>query len=85
MEIFNIHAAKTHFSQIVERALAGEEIVIARNGEALLDLVPRKSHKVKKSRQGGQWTGKIWYAPDYDQADAMIQKMFDESEIFPKD
>lgn len=36
----NIHEAKTHFSRLVERALAGEEIVIARGGKPLLKLVP---------------------------------------------
>ena len=36
----NIHEAKTHFSRLVERALAGEEIVIARSGKPLLKLVP---------------------------------------------
>lgn len=29
-EAINIHAAKTHFSKLVERAEAGEEILIAR-------------------------------------------------------
>lgn len=36
----NIHAAKTHFSQLVERALKGEEVIIARHGKPLLRLVP---------------------------------------------
>lgn len=36
----NIHEAKTGFSRLVDRALAGEEVVIARNGKALLRLVP---------------------------------------------
>ena len=36
----NIHEAKTNFSRLVERALAGEEIVIARGGKPLLKLVP---------------------------------------------
>lgn len=36
----NIHEAKTNFSRLVERALAGEEIVIARSGKPLLKLVP---------------------------------------------
>ena len=35
----NIHEAKTNFSRLVERALAGEEIVIARGGKPLLKLV----------------------------------------------
>ena len=44
----NIHEAKTHFSQIVDRALAGEEVIIAKNGKPLLTLQPiagKKSHR----------------------------------------
>jgi prevent-host-death family protein len=36
----NMHEAKTHFSKLVERALQGEEVVVARNGKALVRLVP---------------------------------------------
>ncbi len=36
----NIHEAKTNFSKLIERALAGEEIVIAKSGKPLLKLVP---------------------------------------------
>jgi antitoxin (DNA-binding transcriptional repressor) of toxin-antitoxin stability system len=36
----NMHEAKTHFSRLVERALAGEEVVIARDGVPLVTLEP---------------------------------------------
>lgn len=36
----NMHEAKTNFSKLVELALQGEEVVIARNGRALVKLVP---------------------------------------------
>ncbi len=36
----NMHDAKTNFSKLVERALQGEEVVVARNGKALVRLVP---------------------------------------------
>ncbi len=36
----NMHEAKTHFSKLVERALQGEEIIIARSGKAVVRLVP---------------------------------------------
>ena len=36
----NILEAKTQFSQLVDRALKGEEVVIARHGKPLLRLVP---------------------------------------------
>ncbi len=39
-EIVNMHQAKASLSRLVERALAGEEVVIARNGKPLVRLVP---------------------------------------------
>jgi prevent-host-death family protein len=36
----NMHDAKTNFSKLVERALQGEDVVVARNGKALVRLVP---------------------------------------------
>jgi prevent-host-death family protein len=35
-----VHEAKTHFSRLLERAHAGEEIVIAKNGVPHARLVP---------------------------------------------
>ena len=40
MAQFGMHEAKTKLSQLVERAEAGEEIVIARNGKPVARLVP---------------------------------------------
>jgi prevent-host-death family protein len=52
----NIHEAKTHFSQIVERALAGEEVVIAKNGHPILTLQPIPSSN--RERKPGLSIGK---------------------------
>jgi len=40
MRIVTIHAAKTDLSTLIEQALAGEEIVIARGDEPVVRLVP---------------------------------------------
>ena len=40
MEIANIHEAKTQLSKLVERALEGEEVIIARAGKPVVRLVP---------------------------------------------
>ncbi|CAN5663645.1 hypothetical protein BH23GEM9_BH23GEM9_24190 [soil metagenome] len=40
MNIYNVHAAKTRLSQLIEQACAGEEVVIARNNEPVVKLVP---------------------------------------------
>jgi prevent-host-death family protein len=40
MKIVNIHAAKTNLSELIVQALAGEEVVIARNGTPVARLTP---------------------------------------------
>jgi prevent-host-death family protein len=40
MATVSVHQAKTHFSRLLERAAAGEEIVIARAGHPVARLVP---------------------------------------------
>ncbi|RDI94942.1 type II toxin-antitoxin system prevent-host-death family antitoxin [Meiothermus sp. QL-1] len=41
----NIHEAKTRFSQLVEKALRGEEVIISKHGKPLLRLVPIEGQK----------------------------------------
>lgn len=36
----NMHEAKTNLSKLVEQALKGEDVILAKNGEALVRLVP---------------------------------------------
>ncbi len=40
MEQVNIHQAKTHLSHLLSRAMAGEEIIIAKSGKPMVRLVP---------------------------------------------
>ena len=40
MPTFTMHAAKTHLSRLIERACAGEDIVIARGKDPVARLVP---------------------------------------------
>lgn len=39
-ETVNVHAAKTHFSALLDRVARGEEIVIARAGKPVARLAP---------------------------------------------
>jgi len=64
-EIVNMHEAKSTLSRLVERALAGEDVVIARNGRPLVRLVPVP--KKAKPRVPGRSKGRIWIAPDFDE------------------
>ena len=74
-EIVNMHQAKSSLSRLVERALAGEDIVIARNGEPLVKLVPVP--KERKPRVPGRYKGKIWISPDFEFTDAEIEELFE--------
>jgi prevent-host-death family protein len=50
MQLVNVHAAKTHLSRLIERACAGEEIVIARNHEPAVRLVPVDAERPRRQR-----------------------------------
>lgn len=62
----NLHAAKTHLSRLVERAAAGEEIVIAKAGKAVARLVALEPET--SVRRPGGWQGRVWIAEDFDAA-----------------
>lgn len=62
--IVNIHAAKTHLSRLVDRAAAGEEIVIARAGKPVARLAPLAV--APAVRRPGLLKGQIWIADDFD-------------------
>ncbi len=53
-EIVNIHAAKTHLSQLLERVHQGEEIILAKNGKPYARLVPLDA-PTKAPRELGGW------------------------------
>jgi prevent-host-death family protein len=40
MTQINIHEAKTHLSQLLSRAMLGEDIIIAKAGKPIVRLVP---------------------------------------------
>lgn len=60
----NIYEAKTHLSRLVDRAAAGEEIVIAKAGRPVARLVPLQ--EAPPRRTPGRWKGQMWIAPDFD-------------------
>lgn len=60
----NIHEAKTHFSKLLARVEAGEEIIIAKAGTPIARLVPVVERPAQ--RVAGSAKGKITIASDFD-------------------
>lgn len=53
----NIHEAKTHFSQLLNRVGSGEEVIIAKAGKPIARIVPVK--KEVKKRKPGSAKGRV--------------------------
>jgi prevent-host-death family protein len=64
--IVNIHKAKTNLSELIQRALGGEEIIIARDGNPVIKLIPL-SPKVGKRPSPGIDSGKVTILPSFDE------------------
>lgn len=74
-KIYNVHEAKTHFSRLIDRAHAGEEIVLAKAGVPYAKLVP-VAPATPEPRRPGRFAhlragvpSDIWFASEYDEAE----------------
>jgi len=66
MKPVTIHAAKTHLSRLIERACAGDEVIIARGREPVARLVPigrKKRGRVFGSMRGRARVTKAFFEP----------------------
>jgi prevent-host-death family protein len=62
MAQFNIAEAKARFSELVQKALLGEEVIVAKENKPVVRIVPIRPPKRKPG------TGKgIWISPDFDE------------------
>ena len=65
MKSVNIYEAKTQFSQLVDRAAAGEDVVVSRNGRPIVRitrLLDAEKHRIKF----GVLKGKVQVATNFD-------------------
>ncbi|NOY94512.1 MAG: type II toxin-antitoxin system Phd/YefM family antitoxin [Deltaproteobacteria bacterium] len=79
MEQINLHAAKTHLSKLVDRAAAGEEIILARAGRPVARLVALRPQRA--AREPGLLRGQIVIADDFD---VPLDSDFSESPTEPR-
>lgn len=65
MPQFNIAEAKAHFSELIEKALLGEDVIVAKDNKPVARIVPLRPTQ----RKPGTARGKILYvSPDFDAA-----------------
>jgi prevent-host-death family protein len=65
MDAVSIHEAKTHFSRLVARAEAGEEIVVRRGQTPVAKIVAYRAPTTP--RKPGRLAGQIIIAEDFDE------------------
>ncbi len=89
MSITNIHQAKTNLSKLIEAALRGEDVVIAKAGKPVVRLVAIEAEPEEKPltpgekfmRGMGAWKGK-WNGMSDDEwaeSDRYVLGLFEES------
>ncbi len=73
-QFVSLYDAKTHLSGLVDRAAAGEEIVISKSGVPLARLMPIAARGARRVPANAM--GVAWIAPDFDAPDPRIEGMF---------
>jgi len=61
----NVHEAKTNLSKLIQKVVAGEEVVIAKGNQPIIKLVLIEN--LKPQRRLGTAKGKIKIADDFDE------------------
>jgi prevent-host-death family protein len=61
--VVTVHAAKTNLAKLIEKAEAGEEVIIARGKRPVARFVPIAEPKPK--RRFGAMRGKVWVGPEF--------------------
>lgn len=73
-KIVNIQVAKTQLSALVDQAIAGEDVIIARNGKPQARITTLSPPKGKI--QYGLLKGKLVIPDDFDTPNPGIESMF---------
>jgi prevent-host-death family protein len=74
MYVTNISEAKAQLSALIEKVLAGEEVIIGKAGRPVAKLV--RYDRGEKPRHPGALKGKITIADDFDELPADISAAF---------
>lgn len=71
-----MHEAKTQLSRLIERARAGEEVIVERSGRAVAKIVPYDEQPKGLMSLEGVWKGRVAIPEDFDELPEDIQRAF---------
>jgi len=74
MLITNISKAKAELSALIEKVMAGQEVIIGKAGKPVAKLV--RYERSEKPRRAGALRGKIKIADDFDKLPSDIAEAF---------
>ncbi len=77
MVITNISEAKSSLSQLIERVMSGEEVIIGKAGKPVVRLVPYNLDPTPRQLGAGNWRGKVVIADDFDATSDEIVSLFE--------
>ena len=75
MKSINVQQAKTHLSRLLEEAVEGEDIIIAKAGRPYVRLVSCLPEATP--RKLGGWEGRVRVAADFDETPDEIIQLFE--------
>jgi prevent-host-death family protein len=75
--IVNTHEAKSRLSDLIRKAEAGDDVVLARNGRPVAKIIPWPP--ARAARHPGAWAGRVEYRDEAVGPDHDVTALFDES------
>jgi prevent-host-death family protein len=75
--VVNTHDAKSRLSELIRKAEAGDDVILARNGTPVAKIVPWPP--ARPVRHPGAWAGRVEYRADVVGPDDAVNVAFDES------
>jgi len=82
MEIVNMHEAKTNLSKLAQKVIKGERVIISKNNEPIMELVPYKREPKKSAF--GILKGQITMNESFWEADKEFIELLDKEELYDK-
>lgn len=83
MPTANVHQAKTQLSKLIDAALKGEEVIIARDGVPVVRLVAVERKRERRREPGRFESEVVELDPDWWKPDDELTRLFEEGALSP--